>query len=104
MKRSIILLGIVALVTIGTFTVFGQNPEKARPFLSGLHEGQAVTLKEVAGRYEITVMDNMPGPLGYKIVEVGPDYLTVVDIAGVAETRFPIYSIKAIVRLKLPKM
>jgi hypothetical protein len=73
--------------------------EKARKgFLSVLKEGQSVVLKESAGRYEITLMDG-----GHKVIEVGPDYVVVEDLAGVTETRIPIYSIKSIARIKGPK-
>jgi hypothetical protein len=63
-----------------------------------LKEGQGVVLKEAAGRYEITLMEG-----GHKVIEVGPDYVVVEDIAGVTETRIPAYSIKSITRIKGPK-
>ena len=66
-----------------------------------LKAAQSVTVKENGGRYEVTVMDEVR--LGHRITEVGADYLVVEDVAGVTETRIPIYSIKAIVRLKSPR-
>lgn len=104
MSKSITTFTAGALIAFAAFTVSGQAPTQPRQgFMSALKQGQAVTLKEVAGRIEISTLDDIPGPLGYKITEVGPDYLTVLDIADVTETRIPVYSIKSIVRLKLPK-
>ena len=34
--------------------------------------------------------------LGYKVADVGHDYVVVEDIAGVTELRIPIYSVKAV--------
>ena len=41
---------------------------------------------------------------GYKVLEVGVDYMVVQDIAGVTEIHIPLYSIKAVIRLKVPGM
>lgn len=104
MSKSITIVIAGALIALAAFTVSGQAPAQPRQgFLSALKQGQAITLKEVAGRFEISTFDDIPGPLGYKITDVGPDYLTVVDIAAVTETRIHVTSIKSIVRLKIPK-
>ena len=102
MKRPLFVLFASALIAGFAFNLSGQGPEKQRRgFLAGLKEGQAVTLKDVAGRYEITTLDDGPGMLGHKITEFGTDYLVVGDLADVTEIRIPIYSIKSIVRLKV---
>jgi hypothetical protein len=75
------------------------KPKKT--FLSALKEGAVVSVKEVAGKYEITVMKN--APVGGKVIEVGTDYVVLEDPAGVMETRIHLTSIKSIIRLKLPK-
>jgi len=101
-----LLAAFIALVifVLGTVPVSGQAPEKPRPgFLSALKESQSITLKEVAGTYQISIFENGPAVLGHKVIEIGTDYLTVEDLAGVTETRIPIYSIKSIVRLRLPR-
>lgn len=104
MSKSITIFVAGAILAVTAFTVSGQAPAQPRQgFLSALKQGQAVSLKEVAGRFEISTFDDLPGPLGYKIIEVGPDYLTVVEIADVTEIRIPTFSIKSIVRLKVPK-
>ena len=84
---------LFAVLLCATFAL----QEKGRKgFLSALKEGQAVVLKEAAGRYEITLMEG-----GHKVIEIGPDYIVVEDIAGVTETRIPVYSIKSIARIKV---
>ncbi len=81
----------------------GQTPDKPRlGFLSALKAGQSVTVKEVAGRFEIMIDDSLI-ELSHKIIEVGPDLVAVEDIGGLIETRIPVYSIKSIVRLKVPQ-
>jgi hypothetical protein len=99
MPRSIITALLCAAVVLGCLSPEASGQEKARKsFLSVLNEGQAVVLKEAAGRYELTLMDG-----GHKVIEVGPDYVLVEDLAGVTETRIPVYSIKSITRIKGPK-
>ncbi len=88
--------------------VFLQSPvlpqEKGKTFLSGLKVGQALQIKEVSGRFDITLLDELPAlRVGYKVLEVGSDYVLVEDATGITELRIPVYSIKSITKLKLPK-
>jgi len=102
MTRPLIAVFLSAFVVVASFSATGHGQEKTRKgFLSVLKEGQSVSVKDVGGRYEITVMKDVK--LGQKVIEVGSDYVVVEDAAGVTETRIPIYSIKAVVRLKVPK-
>jgi len=102
MNRPQIGLLLSAFVILGLLTATGRGQDQPRRgFLSVLKEGQGVQLKEVAGRYEITVMKDLP--FGHRVIEVGADYVVVEDSVGVTETRIPIYSIKSIVKLKFPK-
>lgn len=104
MKNLNALQIALVLMAIGTITVSGQAPEKARQgFLSAFKVGQSVNVKDVAGRFEISTFDDGLTPLGHKVMEVGPDYVTVADIAGVAETRIAIFSIKSFVTISVPK-
>ena len=101
-RIAIILLLLVAAAT-GTFTVTAQAPaEKQHSFLSALKEGQSVSLKEVSGKYELSILDGVPSVQGHKVIEVASDYVVIQDIAGIAENRIPVYSIKVIIRLKVP--
>ena len=107
MFRPIVVLLLAVCVTVGTVVVgtgSGQAPDKPRQgFLSVLKEGQSVMLKEVAGKFEISMFEDGPELLSHKVTEIGTDYVTVEDIGGLIETRLPGYSIKSIVLLKLPQ-
>lgn len=102
MNRHLIALYLSAFLAVASFTSTSHGQEKARKgFLSVLKEGQSVSVKEVAGRFEITLIKDVK--LGQHVIEVGADYLVIEDIAGVTETRIHVTSIKSITRLKLPK-
>lgn len=99
MTRFTFAVLLCATLVLACLSPEASGQEKGRKgFLSALKEGQGVVLKESAGRYEITLMDG-----GHKVIEVGPDYVVVEDLAGVSETRIPVYSIKSIARIKGPK-
>lgn len=96
MKRSFAI--VLACFLVGLACLFSMAPGQERGrkgFLTVLREGQGVVLRESAGRYEISLMEG-----GHKVIEVGSDYVLVEDIAGVSETRIPVYSIKNINRFK----
>ena len=99
MNRTILAVIAVCLLGLGSITK-GQAPAQRREFLAVLKAGQAVTPKETAGRFTISTLDDVPDSMSHKVVEVGTDYLTLEDIAGVHQTRIPVYSISSIVRLK----
>ncbi len=104
MKRLNALVIFLALIAIGTITVSGQAPVKQQiGFLSILKAGQSVNVRDVAGRFEFSTFDDGLTVLSHKVIEVGPDYVTVADIAGVAETRISVFSIKSFVSFKVPK-
>ncbi len=104
MKLISIGLVMVALVALLTFDGSGQDQDvPSRGFLSVVKKGQPVNLKEFAWRWEINAFDDDLGPHGHKITEVGPDFIVLEDIAGATETRISVYSIKSIVKLKVPK-
>ncbi len=62
-----------------------------------------MTLKDNARRFEISMFDEGPAMLGHKVVKVGADYVLLEDVAGVTSIRVPIYSIKSIVKIKVPR-
>lgn len=103
MNRPVFALFMTAFIAGGVITVSGQAPEKPRQgFLAALKSGQSVSMKEVAGRFEFMIDDSVT-ELRHKITEVGADFVTLEDIAGVSETRIPLYAIKSIVTIKVPK-
>jgi len=102
MTRPLIAVFLSAFVLAASFTTTGHGQDKPRKgFFSVLKEGQSVSVKDVGGRFDITLIRDVK--LGQKVIEVGNDYIVVEDVAGVTETRIPVYSIRSIVRLKLPK-
>ena len=103
MTRSTCSLVLVAAIAVCIVNAFGQAPDKPAGFLSTLKKDQSVIMKDIAGRFEVSLMDGVLEPLTHKIISVENDFLVVEDIAGVTETRVPVYSIKTIVRLKVPK-
>ena len=97
MTRSLFAVLLCATFALACLSPVANGQEKGRKgFLSVLKEGQAVVLKETAGRYEITLMEG-----GHRVIEIGPDYVVVEDIAGVTEIRISVYSIKSITRIKV---
>jgi hypothetical protein len=92
----------VLLLLIGglLFVASGQAPAKERGVLSVLHAGQAVNLQDSGNGYEISFLKNGPETLGHRVVEVFSDCVVIEDIAGVNQTRIPIYSVKSVVVTK----
>ena len=103
MKRTILAFIAVCLLGLGSITTGQAPPSQRREFLAVLKVGQSVVVKETAGRFTISTVDDLPDSLSHKVVEVGSDYLTVEDIAGIHQIRIPVYSISSIVRLKTLK-
>jgi hypothetical protein len=100
----LLLFAITGTVVVST--VLSGETETARRgssqgVFSGLEIGQEVAVKDLGQRYEISVFGRSVTPLGYKIVEIGPDYLAVKDITGINMIRIPIYSIKSVVTVNI---
>lgn len=103
MNRIVIML-LLLVAASGAFTVTAQAPAvKNRTFLSALKQGQHVSLKQDAGRFEITTVEGVASVQGHKVIEIGAEYVVIQDVAGVTESRIPLWSIKAITRLKVPQ-
>ena len=62
---------------------------------------QPIALKEVQGRYEISFVEGLAVPQGYTVITIGADFLIVQDITEINEIHIPVYSIKAITKMKL---
>jgi hypothetical protein len=102
MKLSGIRLAWVGLsVLVVAVAAAPKEGEKGVGAFASLEKNQSVTVKEVAGRYEIVVVPGVED--GHRIVEIGQDSIVLLDPSGVTETRIPIYSIKAITVTRLPK-
>ena len=94
------LLALVAGVLVGSLAdlVGAVDDDGGMGLLDGFKVGQPVTLKDFGVAYEVGVMGDR-FPTGQEVAEVGPDYLVVRDVAGAVETRIPVTSIKAVVRV-----
>ena len=104
MNRSVFGLLLATFIVSCVVSVSGQAPDKTRQgFFSVLKKDQQVILKEVAGRFDITVMEGVPAPLTHKVIEVETDYFVVEDIAEVIQTRIPVYAIKSVASIKTLK-
>ena len=103
MRQAFTIIAFLAAVAVASLAISKQpTPEQTgRGVLSVLYKGLAVSLKQVAGRYEIGVFTKGPDVLGYKVLEVGQDYVVVQDVAGVTELRIPIWSVQAVQVLKV---
>lgn len=99
MNKSITFTFIGILLAV--VAVAAAPQDKKSSVFAPLEKGQKVALKETANGFEIGVMPGID--LGYTIKEVGQDFLVIEDIAGITETRIPIYSVKAVKITRLPK-
>jgi hypothetical protein len=100
MRRRVLggaaVLGLVIGITTTSLTR-AIEPQSGKGVFGGLKLGQPVTLKEVGAAYEVRVLDE-PIPTVEKVAVVGVDYLVVQNEAGI-ETRIPVTSIKAVIRI-----
>jgi len=98
MQRTSTIIAFLAAVAVASLAISKQpTPEQTgRGVLSVLSKGQAVSVKEGAGRYEIGILTEGMDVLGYNVLEVGQDYVVVQDLAGITELRIPIWSIQAV--------
>lgn len=91
----------ISILAVFLLAVSVNAADPPKPFLSKLKVGQEVSLKEANGRYEIIVMKRLS--LGHRVVEVGEDYVELLDVSGVTTTIIPIYSIRSITKHELPQ-
>jgi hypothetical protein len=103
MKRAFLAVIAVSLLAVGSMTT-GQAPNPPRrEFLSVLKPKQSILLKDIGGRFTVSLIDELPDGLTHKVVEVGADYIAVEDVSGLQQTRIPIWSITSIIRIKTAK-
>jgi len=85
------------------------NPVSARSIqhkntiLNVLEEGQKVTLKELAGKYDIIVIEGAVPVQSHKVVEIADDFLKLQDVVKITEIYIPIYSIKSIQKMNFQR-
>jgi len=98
MRTLFLAMTLLAFLAACTFGI-AADTQPAKDFLATLKPSQQIVLKEVADKYEITVIET-ENPLSHVVVEVGPNNVVVRDFGGLIERRIPVYSIKAIVTIK----
>jgi hypothetical protein len=95
MKRIVLLLPVIAVVLL----TIGAADAPKRTVFSSLKVGQQVGLKDNGTAFEISFLSEEI-PQGYTVIEIGDDFVVLEDLAKVTQTTIPVYSLKAIVRLK----
>lgn len=94
-----ILIVVVVIVLLGAGTYAEHDRNGPSGFLATLKSGQRINLKEHSTVYEIQTFDQ--SSIGQDtITEVGVDYVVVRDVAGITETRIPVYAIRSIVHIR----
>ncbi len=94
------LLAVIAIVVTASLHLRGQpaggGEQPKTALLDVLKPGQTVSVKEVAGRYEITVFMDTVRPLGHKVISVSRDHVRVRDITQIVDTLIPVYAVSAV--------
>ena len=94
---------VVGVVGVLVLSALGADESKgSKGVLSALKVGQSVSLKDEVSAFSITIFDPEL-PQSHKVIEIGNNFIVVRDIAEVTETTIPIYSVKAIVKVKASK-
>jgi hypothetical protein len=93
------LLG--ALLATAT-TRSAEDAKGSKGAFSSLRVGQSVSLKDEGTAFTITFFEPEL-PQSHKVVEIRDNFVVIRDIAEVTETTIPIYSVKAIVKVKASK-
>lgn len=94
-------LALVLAISLGnTSAADKEQPAKKPGVLVVLEKGMPVSLKESGSGYVIGYLPDLKVN-SHKVIEVGVDYVVVEDIAGITQTRIPIYSIKAVTVTKI---
>lgn len=102
MSKHVSKIVAISAVCLVLFAASGLAPGPKEGVLSVLKPGMPISLTDKDGGYEIGIFTNGPDMLGHKVLEIGVDYLELVDVSGIKELRIPIYAIKSLVTTKLP--
>ena len=102
MSKHVSKIVAISAVCLVLFAASGLAPGPKEGVLSVLKPGMPVSLTDKDGSYEIGIFTNGPDMLGYKVLEVGVDYVVLIDVSEIKELRVPIYAIKSVVTTKLP--
>jgi len=95
-------IGLVAIVALVAAVLGADETMKPKGIFSALKVGQSVSLKDEGAAFSITFFEPELQQ-SHKIVEIGDNFIVVRDLAEVTETTVPIYSIKAVVKIRTNK-
>lgn len=68
-----------------------------------LKKDQKVSIKEISGKFIITLILDQEDIAAYKIKEIGSDYIKLEDITGITEIYIPIYSVRSVHVIKIKR-
>jgi hypothetical protein len=102
MTKHLSCIAGTAALGLVLFANLGMAPGSKEGIFSVLKPGMPVSLTDSGNSYEISIFTKGPDMLGYKVVEVGTDYLVLEDVSGIKELRIPIYAIKSVITTKPP--
>lgn len=99
MRYLIPATALVAAIVGIAFAAEKELPPKRSGVLAVLEKDMKVSLKDTGSGFQIAVMPGVEMPS--KVIEVGADYVVIEDIAGITQTRIPIYAIKSVTVTKI---
>jgi hypothetical protein len=97
-------VSVVVTIVVVTWIIvsLGANavqPEIKSGLLSRFKVGQSIVLAEKESRFEIRPIADAAGRT-HSVLEVGADYVMLRDLIEEIDLMIPVYSIKAVVRVK----
>jgi hypothetical protein len=95
-------IGLVVIVALVAAAIGADESRKPKGVFSALKVGQAVSLKDEGSAFTITFFEPELQQ-SHKVVEIGDNFIVLRDIAGISDTMVPIYSVKAIVKVRTNK-
>jgi hypothetical protein len=94
--KHLIACGAIVLVLLLTL---GADGEKPRGVFNSLQIGQKVNLNEEVQGFTITFFEEKELPQTHKVLEIGKDFIVLQSVSGI-ETTIPVYSLRAVVKMK----
>jgi hypothetical protein len=99
LSRFLVCLSVLVAVLAVSAAPSADETRKPKGVFSALKVGQSVSSKDEGSAFSITVFDPEL-PQSHKVIQIGDNFIVVRDIAGITEMTIPVYSIKAIVKVK----
>lgn len=98
MKKLFWIVVVLAIVVASTVRS-AEDEQKQGGVFSSLAAGLSVIVKDEGTAFSISYFDQEM-PLTHSVVEVHDDHIVIRDVAEVADTTIPVYSIKQIVKMR----